>query len=226
MPFLLDATGSGESVLPMIVGLLVLAGFVAWNLIKLFGSVANLSKHPVAKSLSRFGDWRQMAQEIDTQMAEPHETHGEFFHLTRDWLVYQSKTRFEAVPYRDLVWQYMLPITYRSFGIVTGKAYNLIVFDRCGKSRSLTLGKAGEAALDLQNKLQSHAPWSFSGYSVETETAWNREREKMIAVVEARKLAIENSRAEAQKAQHEANGLLENDSLEQPNADQVAVAGD
>lgn len=181
MPFLLDATGSGESVLPMIVGLLVLAGFVAWNLIKLFGSVANLSKHPVAKSLSRFGDWRQMAQEIDTQMAEPHETHGEFFHLTRDWLVYQSKTRFEAVPYRDLVWQYMLPITYRSFGIVTGKAYNLIVFDRCGKSRSLTLGKAGEAALDLQNKLQSHAPWSFSGYSVETETAWNREREKMIA---------------------------------------------
>lgn len=226
LPFLLDATGSGESVLPMIVGLLVLAGFVAWNLIKLFGSVANLSKHPVAKSLSRFGDWRQMAQEIDTQMAEPHETHGEFFHLTRDWLVYQSKTQFEAVPYRDLVWQYILPITYRSFGIATGKAYNLMVFDRCGKSRSLTLGKAGEAASDLQNKLQSHAPWSFSGYFVETETAWNREREKMIAVVEARKLAIENSRAEAQKAQHEANGLLENDSLEQPNADQVAVAGD
>ena len=48
----------------------------------------------------------------------------------------------------------------------------------------------------------------------------------MIAEVEARKLAIENSRAEAQKAQHEANGLLENDSLDQPNADQVAVAGD
>lgn len=212
LPYLLDITLTSSSVWAAIAGIIALAGIAIWSLVTLIRRSANPIKHPLAQDISRFGDWQQSAQQIDSQMAEPHETHGRFFHLTRDWLVYQNKNSFYAIPYSDLVWQYMFQVTYRSFGIVTGKQYSLMVCDCHGKTKPLPYGKDGEAVLDLTKKLQVHAPWAYTGYSAEMETSWNREREQMIATVEARKQAIENSLAAVQQAPAETNGLLENDS--------------
>ena len=192
LPYMLDTTPNNTPVWSMIIGIAVLAALSIWSLITLIRRTGLSSGHPIAKNLSRYGDWQQMAQEIDTQMAEPHETHGEYFHLTADWLIYQSKNRFEAIPYRDLIWQYMFQVTYRSFGIVTGRVYSLMVNDRLGKTKSLLYGKDSDAVMDLTKKLQAHAPWAYAGYSPELQNAWNQERENMIATVYARKQEIEN----------------------------------
>jgi hypothetical protein len=192
LPYMLDTTPNNTPVWSMIIGIAVLAALSIWSLITLIRRTGLSSGHPIAKNLSRYGDWQQMAQEIDTQMAEPHETHGEYFHLTADWLIYQSKNRFEAIPYRDLIWQYMFQVTYRPFGIVTGRVYSLMVNDRLGKTKSLLYGKDSEAVMDLTKKLQAHAPWAYAGYSPELQNAWNQERENMIATVDARKQEIED----------------------------------
>ena len=220
LPYMLDTTASGESVWSTIIGIVALALIAIWCLLNLLRRSINPAKHPVTREISRYGDWNQLAHEIDSQMAEPHETHGGIFHLTRDWLVYQTKNRFDAVPYRDLIWQHMFQVTYRSFGIVTGKIYTLMVYDRYGKTKSLLYGKDSGAVTDLTNKLQKLAPWAYTGYSAEMENTWNQEREKMIAIVDARKQAIENHLAEVHKMPTDTDGLLENDYPE-PNPDQV-----
>ena len=84
LPYLLDTTASSGSVWLTIIGIAVLAALSIWSLIRVVRRSVNPDKHPIAQELSRFGNWQQMAQEIDAQMAEPHETHGKFFHLTRD----------------------------------------------------------------------------------------------------------------------------------------------
>lgn len=191
LPYLLDTTASSGSVWLTIIGIAVLAALSIWSLIRVVRRSVNPDKHPIAQELSRFGNWQQMAQEIDAQMAEPHETHGKFFHLTRDWLIYQSRNSFDAVPYRDLVWHYMFQVTYRSFGIATGKSYSLMVCDRHGKMKPLLDGNDSVVVSDLVEKLKAVAPWAYAGYSDELQNFWNQERENMIATVEAHKQAFE-----------------------------------
>lgn len=199
LPYLLDTTASSRSVWLTIIGIAFLAALSIWSVIRIIRRSVNRSNHPIARELSRFGDWQQMAQEIDTQMAEPHETYGKSFHLTREWLIYQSRNSFEAVPYRDLIWHYMFQVTYQSFGVATGKAYSLMICDRHGKVKPLLDGKNSVVVSDLMEKLKSLAPWAYAGYSDELQNAWNQERENMIATVDARKQALEQGSVENQE---------------------------
>jgi len=199
LPFLLDTMPGSGSAWSTIIGIAALAVISIWILIRLLRRSTNPAKHPIAKNLSRYGDWQQLAQEIDAQMAEPHEIYRNHFHLTRDWLIYQTKSHFDAIPFRDLIWQYMFQITYQSFGIITGKDYSLMVCDRYGKNKNFPYGKDSAALLDLLEKLREHAPWAYTGYAAETENTWNQEPEKMIAIVDARTQALEQALAENQK---------------------------
>ena len=203
LPFMLDTTPDGGSAWSIIIGVAALAVISIWSLLRFLRRATNPAKHPIARDLSRFGDWQQLAQEIDAQMAEPHETHGNFFHLTRDWLIYQTKSQFDAVPYRDLVWQYMFQVTYRSFGFVTGRVYSLMACDRHGVNKNLPYGKDSAVVVNLLEKLREHAPWAYTGYSAEIENAWNEGRENMIAMVDARKQAIEQASVENQEVNGE-----------------------
>lgn len=199
LPYMLDTTAKTGAGWLSIAGMAILAIILIWNLVSLIRRSSDASKHPVARDLSLYGDWQQMAREIDTQMAEPHETYGNKYHLTRDWLIYQTKTRFDAVPYRDLIWHNMFEIKNRSFGVVTHTNYSVMVYDRFGKIKNLPYGIKSDAVLDLLKNLQIHAPWAYSGYSAELQKTWNHDRETMISAVDARKQALEPALVEDQE---------------------------
>ena len=199
LPYMLDTTANTGTVWLSIVGMAILSIISIWNLVSLTRRSINASRHPVARDLSLYGDWQEMAREIDVQMAEPHETYGNKYHLTRDWLIYQTKTRFDAVPYRDLIWHNMFQIKNRSFGVVTHSNYSVMVYDRFGKIKNLPYGIKSDVVLDLLKNLQTHAPWAYSGYSAELQKAWNHDREMMIATVDARKQALEQAQVENQQ---------------------------
>ena len=203
LPYMLDTTGNNDSIWLSIIGIVIMFSFFIWSLVNLLQHATNPAKHPIAKEFSRYGDWQQLAQEIDAQLSEPHETHGKSFHLTRDWLVYQTKSRFDAVPYRDLIWQYMFQVTYQSFGFITGRVYSLMVCDRHGVIKNLPYGKDSAAVVNLLEKLREHAPWAYTGYSAETENTWNEGRENMIAMVDARKQAMEQASVADQEVTEE-----------------------
>lgn len=169
-----------------------------YSLVTIIGRVSNPSKHPIARDLSRYGDWQQMAQEIDEELSKPHER-GDNYRLTPHWLIFQTGTRFEAVPYRDLIWQYLFQINHRSYGISTYKTYFVKLHDRHGKTKTLPYGNKSDIALDLLKKLQARAPWAYLGFSADIKNAWEHKREKMISSVDARRQAIEQALVENQE---------------------------
>jgi len=199
LPYMLDTVENNGTVVLAIIGIVILTALAVWSIINLIRRSGNPAKHPIALELSRYGAWEEVSHEIDAQMAEPHETHGSNFHLTRDWLVYQTKTRFNAVPYRDLIWDYLFQINNRSYGIVTSRSYNVLAHDRYGKTIQLPYGNKSEVVVDLLARLQKHAPWAYAGFSDELQNAWNKDREGLIASVDARRQAIEASPASGEQ---------------------------
>ncbi len=220
LPYILDTTQNNYTDWISIIGIAILLGLSIWSLINLIRRSGNVSKHPIARKLSRFGDWQQMAREIDAQMAEPHELSGSNAHLTRDWLVFQSKISFVAIPFRDIVWHYVYELKRRSYGIVTSTSYSVIIKDRHGYTNNLPYGENGGSATDLLKKIQAHAPWAYAGYSAELLKVWNKQAVQLIASVNARKKMIEEHIANAQQVPVDTENLIENDFAE-PDPDQV-----
>jgi hypothetical protein len=75
--------------------------------------------------------------------------------------------------------------------------------DRHGVNKNLPYGKDSAVVVNLLEKLREHAPWAYTGYSAEIENAWNEGRENMIAMVDARKQAIEQASVENQEVNGE-----------------------
>jgi hypothetical protein len=59
-------------------------------------------KHPVNHELARYGDIREIAKRLDTEMAEHVEANGPF-RFTATFLVYDSGHEFQLVPYNQIV---------------------------------------------------------------------------------------------------------------------------
>jgi len=220
LPYILDTTANDGSVWLAIIGIVILLGLTIWSLINLIRRSGDSSKHPIARELSRFGDWQQMAREIDAQMAEPHELSGSNTHLTRDWLIFQSKTSFVAIPFLDIMWHYVYQLNRRSYGIVTSTSYSVVIKDRYGHTKSLPYGVNGGSATDLLKKIQAHAPWAYAGYSAELLKVWNKQAAQLVASVNARKQMIAEYLANAQQVPVDTESLIEHDFAE-PGPDQV-----
>jgi len=220
LPYILDTTQNNGTVWLSIIGIAILLGLSIWSLINLIRRSGDSSKHPIARELSRFGDWQQMAREIDAQMAEPHELSGSNTHLTRDWLIFQSKTSFVAIPFLDIVWHYVYQLNRRSYGIVTSTSYSVVIKDRYGHTKSLPYGVNGGSATDLLKKIQAHAPWAYAGYSAELLKVWNKQAAQLVASVNARKQMIAEYLANAQQVPVDTESLIEHDFAE-PGPDQV-----
>jgi hypothetical protein len=220
LPYILDTTQTNLTDWLSVIGIAILVGLSIWSLVNLIRRSGDFSKHPIARELSRFGDWEQMAREIDSQMAEPHELSGSNTHLTRDWLIFQSNTSFVAIPFRDIVWHYLYQINRRTYGIVTSTSYSVIIKDRYGYTKSLPYGSSGGSATELLKKIQVHAPWAYVGYSAELLKVWNKQAGQLVASVNARKQMIEEYLANAQQVPVDTENLIGND-LPEPDPDQV-----
>jgi hypothetical protein len=136
LPYMLDATDFRS---PGYLGLAAAAVVLVLSLAGLFTALRRMSNpatHPAVKSLSRFGDANVVAQQIDVEMASEHPQVGNL-HFTRNWLVHKQNASVEAMRYQDVVWAYKKVTQHRTYGVPTGKTYNIHIFDRHGSFRSM-----------------------------------------------------------------------------------------
>jgi hypothetical protein len=183
LPYMLDATDFRS---PGYLGLAAAAVVLVLSLAGLFTALRRMSNpatHPAVKSLSRFGDANVVAQQIDVEMASEHPQVGNL-HFTRNWLVHKQNASVEAMRYQDVVWAYKKVTQHRTYGVPTGKTYNIHIFDRHGKTITPT---AKELQVDdALRGISQHAPWAFVGYDAELEKTWKKQREQVVSVIDQR----------------------------------------
>ena len=155
-------------------------------LIRLF----NPNEHPILKSLARLGPLEQVMNSIENELAVPH-TLVQNLHLTRNYLVYATKSRFDAARYEDLVWIYKHISTHRSFGIPRNRTCSVMICDRFGTKIPLTAGRKEAVVDEMLKAIFEHAPWTIAGFSKDLEIFWKHERARFLAAIDRRRTEMQ-----------------------------------
>lgn len=147
-----------------------------------------IRRHPLAKTLAKYGDPDEIAAAIDREAAENGVEFGDAW-VTNNWLVSAKY----AVPLDEIVWIYIY--IFNSHG---AKSYFLNVRDRSGRYRQLKQSqKKVEAML---GEIVRRAPWVIAGYTKELMKLWNRDKAKLYALFDERRKGIEEDRDRARRA--------------------------
>lgn len=184
LPFMLD---TGNYRLPGFIGLAVAAVvlvLVAIGLGRYFGRVSDPAKHPIMKSLNRFGDANNVAQQIEMEMAQEPPKVGNM-RMGRNWLIQATGSSMNATRYNDVMWAYKQITQHRTNGIPTGKTFSAMIFDRHG-SMMLVSGKEKLIDETLQ-EVARRAPGSVVGFSKEIQDMWKSKRAEFVAAVDQRR---------------------------------------
>ncbi len=198
LPMMLDATGfrdSGYWGLAICVPLFLLA---IWNLSKGLVRSSNPQAHPIAKALKRYGEPTVVAMRIESELrAEGMSGDPGSAYVTRSWFVYPTTYGVAIAQLGDIAWAYK-KITRHSVNFIpTGKTYEVMVWDRSGKSISIS-GKQDRVELVLLS-LAKRAPWVVFGFNKQLEQLWKKSRAEFLAAVDKRKAAPPVAAAAAEK---------------------------
>lgn len=193
MPFILEENDFRfAGYLGLAVGLPCL--FLAiWNLHKVFKRRANPELHPIAKTLSKFGDsTATIAVSIDSEVqSESNKYSLGLVTLTPSWLFRQTRYGLEILKLEQIAWIYSKVTQHRTNGIPTHKSYTAILLDRQGKSLEIP-GKEQEINQLIQEIMQ-RVPWVIMGFSDELQQLWNTDRSRMFEFIDERRQQVMSS---------------------------------
>jgi len=182
--------------LGIVIGALVLL-LCLWGLSKVIRRGANPASHPIMASLKRFGEPKDVAQQLNQEMNAPHETRGAL-HLTPHWLVQSTGGSLNATRFDDVVWVYGKVTQHRTNGVPTGKTYSTLIWDRHGKL--ITLNGKEQAMQEALQAVYRHAPWIIVGFKPEIEKAWKSNRQAILAAVDQRRQEVRQGQPQPQMA--------------------------
>jgi hypothetical protein len=141
--------------------------------------VINPDGHPVYKRLARYGDPRQMAQQVNQEFAGVSVDGTAKF--SPNWLAQRWVYGVFLVQWPDVAWLHLY--THISNGVHSNYVR---VWTRDGKQFVAPAGvRPGEAEQLLAN-LYARAPWAEVGYSPELLKQWNKRRTEFLQRVDAR----------------------------------------
>lgn len=130
--------------------------------------------HPVARRLSRYGDWSEVAATIDREAAEGLEAWcGNRIQLTRTWVLTNRETR----PVDELVWCSVLPP-------LSGSVQTTATLRFRDQGQVTEAGGVSEL-LGLQVRLAQRAPWILGGS--EADARFLRSWPELLAEVDGRR---------------------------------------
>lgn len=189
-----DYTDSADGLLSLIaIGL----GICTWNLYKAKARTNNPRKHPIYRSLTKYGDGDLLAHDIDDEFNSHYynrELGGNAFFLIPSWLLVIQTYSLKIIQLDRVVWIFK-KVTSNSVNFIpTGKTYELILYDRTGKEQRIALAD-GEVDRAIY-QLYQYAPWAVVGFSPEISKMWNRQRKEFYQMVEQRKYANSQSSSE------------------------------
>jgi hypothetical protein len=170
-------------------GLAILFGRVFPAFIAIPGAIAllawlmralNPSAHPIYKRLERYGDPRELAQQVNQEFAGARP--GDSTHFGENWLAQGDTYGLSLVPWGDIAWLHI----YTS--VRNGLQTNYVrVWSRDGKQFVALAGMHKEEAMRLLSELHARAPWAEVGFSGELQRQWNKQRAEFVGRVDGRK---------------------------------------
>ena len=110
-----------------IVTILVLLAFFAVIVVGFVAGViraVDRTKHPLWKSLARYGNPTEIASQIDSEFAQPGTFKAGRVHLSRSWMLYQGLGFTSIISLAHVVWVYKL--TRRGALVSTSLLYSMI----------------------------------------------------------------------------------------------------
>ncbi len=184
LPFMLDTSDfRSGGYLGIGIGAIVLL-LCLWGLSRAISRSANPLRHPVMRALARFGEPNAVSQQINAEMAAPHQTIGDT-HLTPHWVVVSKGGSFAATRFQDIAWLYAKVTQHRTNGIPAGKTYSALFWDRYGTC--LTVNAKQQVTDEVLKAVYSHAPWALAGYNADMQKAWKSNRAAVLSAVDQRK---------------------------------------
>lgn len=193
MPFILEENDFRfGGYLGLVVGLpcLVLS---LWNLYKVYKRRANPEMHPIAKTLSQFGNSPEiLAAKIDSEVqSESNKYSLGLLKITPSWLFRQTRYGLDILKLEQIAWIYAKVTQHRTNGIPTHKSYTAILLDRQGKSLEIP-GKEQEIN-QLIEEIMQRVPWVIMGFSDEFQQIWNTDRSRMLEYLDERRQQVMSS---------------------------------
>ncbi len=170
---------------PLLIGGIALT---SWNLYQAQIRSADPRKHPVYKSLAKYGESDSLATEIDRELKTTHQVDtlkSGMTYVTPHWVVHPQTYDLHMTQLDKLVWLYKKVTKHSVNFIPTGKSYELILHDNLGRQHTL---KMPEHQLDdTIAQVNRHAPWAVVGFTDEIKAMWDKHRDDFYQLVAERK---------------------------------------
>lgn len=197
LPYMLDASSGPQTAFgwggwsALVVGVLVLL-FSARKLTVARGWTSDISTHPDARSLEKYGTPRDVSEQIDSDVRKSQSDIGSI-RLSSKWLLLPTTYGMTIMSLGDLVWAYQKTVQHRTNFIPTGKTYQVLIFDRHAQKIEHQMSEQNVQQFLLE--ISARAPWTVLGFDQEIERAWNRDRAGFIGAVDERKREIARAAA-------------------------------
>jgi len=181
-PLMLDATGfRDEGYISFAVCIPVFL-FALWSIWKVKARVDNPLRHPIIKSLSRYGPIAESARQID---AETCQRKLREVILGPSWLILPEIFSLKMCHVPDVVWAYKKRTKHKMyFVITTGTSYAVVIFDRSGEPFELSATE--EKANSILEMLITTVPWAVFGYTSDIYGAARADWAGFVAAVDER----------------------------------------
>lgn len=136
----------------------------------------NPPRHAIYRQLERFGDARQLAEQIDRDVASGAQIQVGAAVMTPRWILRPTKFSALCVPYGEIVWAY----EFRNPGATVTA---LFLRDR----RVISLPLSSTDSARLVSLISVRAPWAYCGFDEELIKRWRTDPASVIAEVEQRR---------------------------------------
>lgn len=186
LPIMIDATGFR---LPGYIGLAIampLALLNFWNIVKGVSRLGNLEKHPLARTLKKYGEPGEVAERIQAEYDSDDRVDIGPATFTRSWMIRPKTFGVDAVFLGDAVWTYKSVTQHYHNGIPTGKTYASSICDIHG----------GQVAVQLKNEAMcdqfvaavlERVPWVLAGFDKGLEELWKKNKSAVYEIAEQRR---------------------------------------
>jgi hypothetical protein len=168
-------------------------GICSWNIYQAKARSEDPRKHPVYKSLSRYGEADLMATNIDRELRTHYnieELKTETTYITPAWLIHPQTYGLHVIQLDKLMWVYKKVTSHSVNFIPTGKSYELLMHDSLGREHTIKMSE--NLVHDTIEQINRYAPWAVVGFTDEIKSLWDKQRDDFNTLVEERKKETKN----------------------------------
>ncbi len=163
-------------------------GICGWNVYQAGVRTKDPRKHPVYKTLARYGEADLMATNLDRELRTHHNVEDlqpNNTYITPNWLVHPQTYGLYALQLDRLMWVYKKVTSHSVNFIPTGKSYELLMHDNFGQEHTIKMSE--QQVHDTIERINGHAPWAVVGFTDEIKGLWDKQRDEFYSLVEDRK---------------------------------------